>query len=51
MSKVAKIYRWRYLRRYFEKKYLTVLIIILNFILGKYYQCASEKERLAAEYN
>lgn len=51
MSKVAEIYRWRYLRRHSGKKDLTVLITILNFIHSKYFQCALEKEQLAAEYN
>lgn len=51
MSKVVKIYRWRYLRRYSGKRDLTVLITILNLILEKYSQCALEKEQLAAEYN
>lgn len=51
MSKVTKIYRWRYLRRYSGKRDLTVLITILNFILDKYFQSALEKEQLAAKYN
>lgn len=51
MSKVAKIYRWRYLGRHSGKRDLTVLITILNFILGKYFQCALDKEWSAAEYN
>lgn len=51
ISKVAKIYRWRYLIRYTGKTDLTVLITILNFTLGKYFQCALEKEWLAAKYN
>lgn len=51
MSKVVQICRWRYLRRYSGKRDLTVLITILNFILGKYFQCALEKKQLAAEYN
>lgn len=51
ISKVVKIYRWRYLRRYSGKRDLTVLITILNLILEKYSQCALEKEQLAAEYN